>query len=184
MKTLVRALGALILLLAIVKVVAESTGKQVPRTSLSEDVPSFEVDIARPFLARPLFGLLSGGPLHFDHGSPGAAAVHVALDRLELKADGWHLLIETDGQGRIAAGSRVTFPNEYADRLWDMRCRPDEPPTGWLRLAPRVGDERVLDGTFLVEFAACEDAATGAELEWPPAALTLRGAISGLLRSP
>jgi hypothetical protein len=184
MKTVVKVLVALAVLLAMFKVVAEATGKKVPRAPLSATEPSFEVDITRPFLARPFFGLLSGGPLHFDHASPGAQVLHVAPDRLELRADGWHLLIEIDGHGTVTSASRVTFPTDFEDRIVDMRCRPADRPAGWLRLAPRAGDERLLDGTFLVEFAECEDATAGKELDWPPAALTLKGAVSGLARSP
>jgi hypothetical protein len=37
--------------------------------------PSFEVNVVRPFLARPLFGLLPGSKLRFDHSSRGHARV-------------------------------------------------------------------------------------------------------------
>jgi hypothetical protein len=53
----------------------------------------------------------------------------------------------------------------------------------------RAGAE-VLDGSFLVELAACEDAETGKVLDteaganpgdaWPEAPLTLRGSFEGL----
>ena len=52
-------------------------------------------------LARPFFGLLPGSELRFDHSSRGAKIGSVGHDRLELRADGWDLFIETDGEGRI-----------------------------------------------------------------------------------
>lgn len=74
--------------------------------------PSFEVRVAFPRLNRPLFGILPesfvarrGGiprEVRFDHASRGAEIGSVEADRLELRADGWDLSIETDGEGRVA----------------------------------------------------------------------------------
>lgn len=123
----------------------EPAAPSVPDTSHS---PSFEVHVVKPRLARPLFGILptrfekrlfGGGELRFDHTSRGAEVGGVGHDRLELRADGWDLLIETDGEGRVAPGTRLVFTMELAERRRTLRCRPAEPATGYLRATPRAG---------------------------------------------
>lgn len=77
--------------------------------------PSFAVHVVRPLSARPffgLFGLLPDNELRFDHTSRGARIGSVGHDHLELSADGWNLFIETDGEGRVAPGTRLVFPIE------------------------------------------------------------------------
>src|SRR5688500_10567123 len=68
--------------------------------------PSFEVRVEKPRIDRFLFGilptkleekLLGGGELRFDQASRGAHVGSVGRDRVELRADGWDLLIEADG---------------------------------------------------------------------------------------
>jgi hypothetical protein len=76
--------------------------------------PSFEVRVVMPRSGLPLGGILpdslvkkfDGTPreLRFDHTSSGAQIGSVGLDRLELRADGWDLFIETDGEGRSLQG--------------------------------------------------------------------------------
>ena len=69
---------------------------------------SFEVNVGRPHMDRPFGGILPtkleaklfGGELRFNHASRGARIGGIGDDRLELSADGWDLLIETDGEGR------------------------------------------------------------------------------------
>jgi hypothetical protein len=150
--------------------------------------PSFEARVEKPRIARPLFGILPvrleerlepGGELRFDHTSPGAKIGSVRPNRLELSADGWDLLVETDGQGRIARGTRLVYKMALAEKQRTLRCRPADRATGYLRATPRVGSD-ALDGRFLVEFAACENAETGKDIEWPPAPLTVRGSFGGL----
>jgi hypothetical protein len=151
-----------------------------------------------PRLGLPLGGILpdwvvgklDGTPseLRFDHTNRGAQTVSVGPDRLELSADGWDLLIETDVEGRVAPGTRLMFPIEIAEKQWTLRCRPADRATGYLRTTPRPGSD-VLDGRFLVELARCEDAKTGKILDteaggnpgdaWPSAPLTLRGSFVG-----
>jgi hypothetical protein len=92
--------------------------------------PSFEVNVVRPFLARPLFGLLPGSELRFDHSSRGAKIGSVGHDRLELSADGWDLFIETDGKGGITPGTRLVFPIALGGRQVTLRCRPADPASG------------------------------------------------------
>jgi hypothetical protein len=160
---------------------------------------SFEVNVEKPRTDRAFFGILPTkveaklfgvGELRFDQASPGAKVVAVAPNHLELSADGWDLLIETDGgEGRITQGTRLVFPIEIAEKLWTLRCRPADHATGYLHANTRAGSD-VLDGRFLVELARCEDAVTGKILDteagaspghaWPQAPLTLRGSFAGL----
>jgi hypothetical protein len=131
---------------------------------------------------------LLGGELRFDHASRGARIGSVGRDRLELSADGWDLLIETDGQGKVAPGTRLVFPIEIAEKLWSLRCRPADPSVGYLHAAtgPTTG---VIDGSFVVELTRCEDAKTGKILDteaggnpgqaWPSSPLILRGSFRG-----
>jgi len=166
----------------------------VPDTSRG---PSFEVHVEKPRMDRFLGGILPtkleekllGGELRFNHTSRGARIGSVGHDRLELSADRWDLLIETDGEGRIAVGTRLVFPIEIAEVQYRLRCQPADGAVGYLRTTTRTGSD-VLDGRFLVELAACENAETGKILDteaggnpgdaWPSAPLTLRGSFEGL----
>jgi hypothetical protein len=162
---------------------------------------SFEVRVEKPRIDRFLFGilpakieakLLGGGELRFNHASRGAHVGRVGQDRLELSAEGWELLIETDGEGRLAPGTRLVFPIEIAEKQWTLRCRPADRGVGYLHSATRAGSD-VLDGDFLVELATCVNAETGKILDteagakpgeaWPSAPLTLRGSFKGLPHS-
>jgi hypothetical protein len=159
--------------------------------------PTFEVHVEKPRMDRFLGGILPtkiegkllGGELRFDHASRGAQVGSVGHDRLELRADGWDLLIETDGEGRIAPGTRLMFPIEIAEVRRTLRCRPADRANGYLRTTTRASSD-VLDGNFLVELAACVNAETGKILDteaggnpgdaWPSSPLTLRGSFAGL----
>ena len=176
----------------------EQFSKSIPGTSGG---PAFEVLVEKPRMDRFLFGILPtkieakllGGELRFDHASRGAKIGNVGPDHLELSADGWDLLIETDGKGRVAQGTRLVFPIEIAEVQWTLRCRPADPAKGYLNATSRPGSN-VLDGTFLVELARCEDAKTGKILDteaggnpgdaWPSSPLTLRGRFQGLPQKP
>lgn len=150
--------------------------------------PSFDVRVVKPRLARPLFGLIPealfkstdyGGQQRFDHTSRGAEIGSVGHDRLELRAEGWHLSVEIDGEGRVAPGTHLVFPLELAGRQRSLRCRPAERAVGYLRTAKRA-DSDVLDGSFLVELAACKNDESGKAIGWPPSPLTVRGSFEGL----
>ena len=160
--------------------------------------PSFEVNVEKPRTDRAFFGILPTkveaklfgvGELRFDQASRGAQVGSVAPNHLELSADGWDLLIETDGEGRITQGTRLVFPIEIAEKLWTLRCRPADRATGYLNANTRAGSN-MLDGRFLVELARCEDAKTGKILDteaganpghaWPSAPLTLSGSFAGV----
>jgi len=147
--------------------------------------PSFEVDVVKPRSAMPLFGILPpelfGIPAHvgFDQSSRGAEIGRVGRDRLELSADGWDLSIEIDGEGRVAPGTRLVFPLALGGKERVLRCRPGDPPVGYLRTTTRAGAGE-LSGAFLVKLATCENVETGKLIEWPPRALTLVGSFDRL----
>jgi len=182
---------ALALLACLVWLVSRPDEPVAASVSDTSRGPSFEVHVEKPRLARFLFGILptkleaklfgNGGYLEtaFDHASHGAKIGSVGHDRLELSADGWDLLIETDGEGRITPGTRLVFPIEIAEKQRRLRCRPADRATGYLRTTTRAGSDE-LGGRFLVELATCENAETGKVIEWPPAPLTVRGSFEGL----
>jgi hypothetical protein len=159
--------------------------------------PSFNVNVEKPRRDRFLAGILPtaletklvGGELRFHHGSRGAKIGRVGQDRIELSAEGWNLLIITDGKGGITPETRLVFPIEIAEKLWTLSCRPADPAVGYLDATTRAGAE-VLDGRFLIEIAKCEDSKTGEILDteaggdpgdaWPSDPLTLRGSFAAL----
>ncbi len=138
--------------------------------------------------ARPLFGIFPTkleskifgvDELRFDQASRGAEIGRVGHDRLELRADGWDLFIETDDEGRVAPETRLVFQLELAEKQRKLRCRPADPASGYLDATTRAGSYE-LDGGFLVELATCEDVETGRVIDWPSSPLTLRGSFEGL----
>ena len=151
--------------------------------------PAFEVRVVVPRSGLPLGGILpdslvkkfDGTPreLRFDHTSRGAQIGSVGPDRLELRADGWDLFIETDGEGRVAPETRLVFPLGLGGRQVKLSCRPADRATGYLRTTTRAGSDE-LGGNFLVELATCKNAESGKAIEWPPAPLTVRGSFRGL----
>lgn len=162
----------------------------VARDSDTSPGPSFEVKVVRPLSARPLFGLLPAelearllgdGDLRFDNDSRGAAIGNAGEDRLELSADGWDLLIETDGEGGVAPGTRLVFPVMLAGKKRTLSCRPADRASGYLRTSIPGGSDE-FDGRFLIKLATCENVGTGKTIEWPPAPLTVRGSFEGLPR--
>jgi hypothetical protein len=161
----------------------------------------FQVRVERPRMDRPLGGILPtgleqrlfGGELQFDHASRGARIGSVGQNRLELSAEGWDLLLETDSEGMVASGTRLVFPIEIAGVQYTLRCRPADRAVGYLKATPRAGSgDAQLDGRFIVELARCENAKTGKILDteaggnpgqaWPSSPLTLRGSFQGLLQ--
>lgn len=206
---------ALALLVGIACLVWLVSRPDAPSVSGTSQGQSFEVNVEKPRMDRFLGGILPtgleakiiGGELRFDNTSRGAKIGSVGQDRLELGADGWDLLIETDGKGGIAPGTRLMFPIEIAEKKWTLRCRPADRALGYFDAATRPsmsqskssevlnGGSDVLDGRFLIELAKCEDAETGKILDteaggnpgdaWPSQPLTLRGSFAGLpLGSP
>jgi len=142
----------------------DSVGVSVSGTSR---VPVFAVNVQRPRSDRPFFGILPTmleakllGELRFDYASHGARIGSVTPDHLELSADGWDLLVETDTEGKVTPSTRLVFPIEIAERKYSLRCRPADPANGYLHATTRPGSD-VLDGRFLVELAKCENAEIG-----------------------
>lgn len=181
-----------------VRLVSRPNEPDTPSVSDTSRGPSFEVQVEKPRIDRFLGGILptkmeaklfGGGELRFDHTSRGTRVGSVGRDRLELSAEGWDLLVETNGEGGIAQGTRLVFPIEIAEVQYKLRCRPADRATGYLRTTTWAGSEE-FDGSFLVELAACVNAETGKVLDteaggspgdaWPSAPLTLRGSFEGL----
>ncbi len=168
----------------------EVIGESVSDTSGG---PSFEVRVVMPRLGLPFGGILpdslvkkfDGTPreLRFDHTSRGAQVGSVAPDRVELSADGWALFIQTDGEGRITPGTHLVFPLGLGGRRVRLDCRPADRATGYLHTTTRAGSDE-LGGSFLVELATCKNAESGKAIEWPPAALTVRGSFVGPATRP
>ena len=132
----------LALLAYLVAFILRPDGPTAPGGSDESRGPSFEVQVERPRIDRFLYGilpvrleerLLGGGELRFGHASRGAQVGSVGPDRLELSADGWDLLIQTDGKGRISSGTRLVLPMELAEVQRTLRCRPADGANGYLR---------------------------------------------------
>jgi hypothetical protein len=151
--------------------------------------PSFEVRVVVPRMARPLGGILpdwvvkkmDGTPseLRFDHTSRGAQIGSVGQKRLELSAEGWDLLIETDSEGRVAPGTHVVFPLALGGRHLRLDCRPADRASGVLRATKRSSSDE-FDGSFLIFVTGCKNAESGKLTNWPSRPLTLRGNFRGL----
>ena len=163
----------------------EPVGESVPGTSRGQ---SFLVRVVMPRLGLPFGGILpdalvkkfDGTPreLQFDHTSHGAQIGSVGHNRLELRADGWDLFIETDGEGRVAPGTRLVFPLGLGGSQVRLSCRPADRATGYLSTITRAGSDE-LGGSFLLELATCKNAESGKAIEWPPAPLTVSGSFVG-----
>lgn len=170
-------------LVALRLVADESFTPDIPGAT---DGPGFSVVVVKPLSSRPIFGLLPGGiiglppsVLRFDQTSPGAEIVDVGDDRLELRADGWELVLVTDGAGQVAPGTHLVFSLELANRVRTLRCRPADEASGAFETGTRE-DSDALNGEFLFELVSSEDAETGKALEWPSRPLTVRGRFAGL----
>jgi hypothetical protein len=151
--------------------------------------PAFEVQVEMPAFNSgrapwEIPGAILGydhGP-RFDQGSPGAQVGKVALDRIELSADdGWNLLIETDGEGRLAQGTHLAFPVKLGGRPLKFNCRPANPTVGYLHTTARTGSDE-LEGNFQLEVAICKNAVSGKTAAWPYQPLKVRGNFAGLKR--
>lgn len=149
--------------------------------------PSFEVRVIMPRSGLPLGGILpdvlvkklDGTPreLRFDYTSPGAQFGSVENNHVELRADGWYLLIETDSEGRITPGTHLVFPLGLGGRQVRLDCRPADHANGYLRTTAHTAANE-LSGRFLVELATCENADSRKVTNWPPAPLTVRGSFA------
>jgi hypothetical protein len=183
---------ALPLLFGLIILVVLRSGPDERSTAIpnsSPGSPSFEVRVIVPRLQRAFGGILPdwvvkkiGGTVsevRIDHTSPGAKIGSVENDRLQLSADEWDVLIETDGGQAIAPETRIVFPIDLGGRHVRLRCRPADQIVGHLHTNTSAGSND-LNGEFLVELARCENADSGRTVEWPSRPLTLRGNFAGL----
>ena len=150
--------------------------------------PSFAVRVVKSPLDRPLLGLFpekwltrmdpSPGELSFDHSSPGASG-SVGPSRLELHAEGWHLLLELDRDGRVTPETALVLPMNHAGRRRALHCRPSRQAGADLRATP-ADVPGAFDGAFRFQLSACEVAATGEAIDWPVAPMTVTGNFTAL----
>ena len=195
---------ALVVLIGLVLVwlLSRRNESDTPFVSATSGSPEFEVQVQKPRMDRPFAGLLPApleafltSDLRFGQASRGAKVGSVGPNHVELSADRWDLVIETDAEGKITTETRLIFPLEIADALVPMRCRPADPAIGYLKTTPHPSTSESktsdrLDGRFIVELARCEHAQTGKTLDtetggdqgqaWPSSPLTLRGSFAGL----
>lgn len=183
---------ALALLLA--GILALRLRREKPTGSVSETSrliggPAFEVQIEMPAFNSgrapwEIPGVILGydhGP-RFDQASPGAQVGKIAPDHIELSAEGgWHLLIESDSDGRIAQVTHVAFPVKLGGRPLKFNCRPADPAVGYLHTTARTGSDE-LEGNFELEVAVCRNATSGRTAAWPYQPLKVRGNFAGLKR--
>lgn len=163
------------------------------RESNTSGTSAFEVRVIMPRAGLPLGGILpdalvrklDGTPsqLRFDHTSPGAWMGNVDAGSLELKADGWDLLIETEADGKVGPGTRLVFQMGLGGRQVTLNCRPSDPVIGSLITSSQPGSDNI-GGRFVVELATCRNAESGKTTNWPPAPLTVRGSFVGRGTTP
>ena len=161
-------------------------GPRVSETSRLVGGPAFEVQVEMPAFNSgrapwEIPGVILGfdrGP-RFDQVSPGAQVGKIAPDHIELSAgDGWDLLIETDGEGRLAEGTHVAFPVKLGGRPLKFNCRPADPNVGYLHITARTSSG--LEGSFQLEVSNCKNAVSGKTAAWPYRPLRVRGNFAGL----
>ncbi|HKE58569.1 MAG TPA: hypothetical protein VKB46_17780 [Pyrinomonadaceae bacterium] len=164
-------------------------GPSLSETSRLSGGPAFEVQVEMPAFNSgrapwEIPGVILGydrGP-RFDQASPGAQVGKTAPDHIELSADdGWDVVIETDGKGRLAQVTHVAFPVKLGGRPLKFNCRPADPTVGYLHTTARPGSDE-LEGSFQLEVAVCTNAASGRTAAWPYQPLKVRGSFAGLKR--
>ena len=151
----------------------------------SSSKPAFVVQVVRPRMGLPFGGILPpqlfGHEAHlgFDSTSEGAAIRNIGPGRIELGANEWDLLLVHDGEGRVTSETQVVFDLLFEERQRRVRCRPDDPAVGTLNIV-KLEDSGEFAGSFDIQLAHCEDAATGKPLGWPPQPLILHGSFDRL----
>ena len=152
--------------------------------------PAFEVQVELPAFNSgrapwEIPGVIFGhdrGP-RFDQASPGAQVGKITPNHIELRSDGgWDLLIETDGEGRLAEATHVAFPVKLGGRPLKFICRPKDPSLGHLQITAR-SDSDQFEGSFELEVAICKNAVSGKTAAWPYQPLRVHGNFAGLPRS-
>jgi hypothetical protein len=115
--------------------------------------------------------------------SPGARIGNVGSNRVELSADGWELVIESNGQGRVSAGTRLVFSLTLPGRSpLGLNCRPAEPAEGHFNTTAHAGSDKI-DGDFFLRLPQCKNAVSGKNTAGLPT-FTVRGSFKGLPQSP
>ena len=161
-------------------------GQSVSEASRLLGGPAFEVQVEMPAFNSgrapwEIPGVILGydrGP-RFDQASPGAQVGKITPGHIELRANDWDLLIETDQEGRLAQGTRVGFPVKLGGRPLKFNCRPADPIVGYLHTSTRTGSDE-LEGSFELEVAVCKNAISGKTAAWPYQPLKVRGNFAGL----
>lgn len=147
--------------------------------------PAFVVQVIRPRLGLPLGGILPpqlfglDDRLGFGSTSVGAAVEVVEPGRVVLTAEGWSLALAFDVGGEVGPETWVEFELVFEERPRRVRCRPGDPVLGTLAITRLEGTDE-LSGSFDIELAHCEDAATGKPLGWPPRPFVLHGSFDRL----
>src|SRR5437762_10689417 len=145
-KTLITII-ALVLMLAVLLLLLRRRADQ-PATAgvASAQDGSFFVQVERPILSgRPIWevprAIFGDGDreLRFGDMSPGAKIGSVGSNRVELSADGWELVIESNGQGRVSASTRLVFSLTLPGRKIPLKCQPAEPAEGYINTTAHAG---------------------------------------------
>src|SRR5262245_42540563 len=146
MKKLLLIIFGLTLLVAVLLLTLRRRNGQATTTSVANTQDgSFLVQVERPvFSGRPIWevprAIFGDGDreLTFGDTSPDAKIGSGGPTNLELSADGgWDLVIESDGQGNITAGTRLRFTLPLPDRHLKLNCRPAEPANGHFTITAR-----------------------------------------------
>jgi len=185
-KILLITIPVLLLLAGVVLVLKWRSNQQNVTNLVGAPDGSFVMQVEKPLLSlrapwevpRAVFGDRDPD-LRLRDTSPGAQFGMVTPKRFELTADGgWDLLIESDGQGRLADGTRLVFPISFGGGHFIFSCRHADLGIGYFKTTPR-GDK--LDGNFLLKVTKCKNAKSGKNASLP--LLTVRGSFKGLPQS-
>jgi hypothetical protein len=145
---------------------------------------SFVVQVEKPLLSlrapweipRAIFGDRDPD-LRITHMSPGATFGFVGPKRLELSAnDGWDLVIESDGQGRVEETTRLVFPISFGGGHFKFNCRHADSKIGYFITTPHADK---LDGTFQLQLTQCMNVVSGKRTSGLPP-FPVRGSFKGL----
>jgi hypothetical protein len=178
------------ILLAVLALMLRRRSEQSVATSVANAPDgSFLVRVERPaFSGRPIWetpGAIFFGEtdprLRLSEISPGAKIGSVSPTHLEITADGgWDLLVESDSDGRILAGTRLMFTLYLSDRQLRLNCRPADVAVGNFNAVTRADSDK-LDGSFLLKLSQCKNAVSGKNTAGLPV-FTVRGSFKGLPR--
>jgi hypothetical protein len=178
---------ALILLLpALVLMLRRKREQSIAMTVASAQDGAFLVQLERPaFAGRPIWelprALFGDGDrdYRFTETSPGAKIGVVEPTHLELSADnGWELVIESDGQGRVLPGTHLKFSLTLPGRILKLNCHTANQAVGHFVTLTRSNSDK-LDGSFLFQLPECTNAMSGKTTAGLPT-FTVLGSFKGL----